>query len=300
MRGRVDPDDLLVLREVGRTGRYTRAAEVLGLNHTTIARRIAAVERALGGRVLIKSTSGWELTPLGARAAEAADQVANALRTLEAGPDDEPPIEDVVRISTPDAFAIEVAAPAAARVRRDHPGVSVEIISATRRAGAHRSGLDIEVVVGEPHVLRAEATPLAGYVLGMYGSRDYLAEHGTPTSLNDIDAHGLVYFIPSMLQVDHLDVGRRLVPDMHDAVTSTNVIAHITATRAGAGIGLLPTFLAARHDDLVRVLPDEIEMSLHYWLVTRPEATRRPAVTALLDHLAATLTEMTDPEGRLT
>ena len=60
-------DDLLVLLAVGRSGRYTTAAEELGLNHTTIARRIAALEQSIGGRVLARVAGGWELTELGAR-----------------------------------------------------------------------------------------------------------------------------------------------------------------------------------------------------------------------------------------
>ena len=58
-------DDLLVLLAVARTGRYTSAAAHLGLDHTTVARRIAALEDALGGRVVAQSASGWELTDLG-------------------------------------------------------------------------------------------------------------------------------------------------------------------------------------------------------------------------------------------
>lgn len=62
---RPSADDLLVLLAVGRTGRYTTAAEELGLNHTTISRRIAALEQAMGGRVLARAAGGWELTELG-------------------------------------------------------------------------------------------------------------------------------------------------------------------------------------------------------------------------------------------
>lgn len=63
---RPSADDLLVLLAVGRTGRYTTAADELGINHTTISRRIAALEEALGGRVLTRGAGGWELTDLGA------------------------------------------------------------------------------------------------------------------------------------------------------------------------------------------------------------------------------------------
>jgi hypothetical protein len=72
-------DDLLVLLAVGRSGRYTIAAEELGLNHTTISRRIAALEQTIGGRVLARVGSGWELTDLGREALSAAEAVEFAV-----------------------------------------------------------------------------------------------------------------------------------------------------------------------------------------------------------------------------
>lgn len=286
---RVSADDLLILLEVARSGQLARAGEVLGLSHTTIARRIGSLERALGSKVLIRTTTGWDLTPLGQQALQAAeqlDQAMHGLHGLRTG-DDDKLLADVVRLSTPDAFSVLVAAPAAARLRIRHPRLGIEIVSRTRPATAHRSGLDLEVVVGQPRVLRAEAFKLASYTLGMFGSRGYLAAHGAPISVGDLTAHGLVYFIPSMLQIDDLDVGRRIVPEMQDAVTSTHVFVHVAATRAGAGLGLLPTFLAEREDDLIRVLPAEIAATVDYWLVTRTEALRRPAVVATVAELRA-------------
>src|SRR5881227_3239496 len=77
---RPSADDLLVLLAVGRSGRYSTAAEELGLNHTTISRRIAALEQSIGGRVLARVGSGWELTDLGREALSAAEAVESAVR----------------------------------------------------------------------------------------------------------------------------------------------------------------------------------------------------------------------------
>ncbi|PRC49920.1 LysR family transcriptional regulator, partial [Mycobacterium sp. ITM-2017-0098] len=108
-------------------------------------------------------------------------------------------------------------------VQRRHPGVAVEIVAATRRATQQRSGLDIEVVVGEPKVLRAKALRLGDYCLGLYGSQDYLDEHGAPSNVADLQRFPLVYFIDSMLQVDDLDLATSFAPAMRESVTSTNV-----------------------------------------------------------------------------
>lgn len=280
-----NPDDLLILLAVSRSGRFTTAADTLGLNHTTVSRRIAALEKAIGGRVLSRTVGGWELTDLGKRAALAAEGVEQAVGRLAASPDDETHLSGVVRMSATDGFSAYVAAPAVARLQRANPSLSVEIVTVTRRALQHRSGLDIEVVVGEPQVHRAEAHKLGEYVLGMYASRAYLAEFGTPTSVEELTAHPLVYFVDSMQQVDDLDAPRRLVPTMRDSLSSTNVFVHVEATRVGAGIGFLPCFMADQHDDLVRLLPDEFAEHLDYWMVLRTDSLRQPAVAALAEAL---------------
>ena len=279
-------DDLLVLLAVARTGRYTSAATHLGLDHTTVARRIAALEDALGGRVVAQSASGWELTDLGRTAAETGGRIEAALSQLDDGGGETPdPVAGVVRMSATDGFSAYIAAPAIADLRLEHPRLTVEIVAATRRAAEHRAGLDLEVVVGAPQTRRAHAVKLGTYTLGMYASRDYLARTGTPATREELERHRLVYFVDSMLQVDALDLPRRLVPGMQDGLTSTNVFVHVEATRAGAGIGLLPCFAADRHDDLVRLLPSVFAEKLPYYMVARPESLRLPAVAALADAL---------------
>lgn len=280
-----NPDDLLILLAVSRSGKFTTAAHALGLNHTTVSRRIAALEKALGGRVLARAAGGWEVTELGVEAVGVAERIEAAVGTLgpeDRGPD---PIAGVVRMTATDGFSAYIAAPAVARLRRSHPGLTVEIITVTRRALQQRSGLDLEVVVGEPQVHRAEAVLLGEYMLGMYASREYLAFHGAPGTVEELTRHQLVYFVDSMLQVDDLDAPRRLVPSMRDGLSSTNVFVHVEATRAGAGVGFLPCFMADRHPDLVRLLPSDFAELLPYWMVLRPDSMRRPAVAAVVHAL---------------
>ncbi len=291
---RPSADDLLVLLAVGRSGRYNTAAEELGLNHTTISRRIAALEQSIGGRVLARVGGGWELTDLGRDALSAAEAVESAVRSLTVDPGGERTLEGVVRISATDGFSAYIAAPAAAHVQRKHPNVAVEIVAATRRATQQRSGLDVEVVVGEPKVRRAKAIRLGDYCLGLYAARDYVAEHGIPATIADLARYPLVYFIDSMLQVDDLDVAPSFAPAMRESVTSTNVFVHVEATRAAAGIGLLPCFMADRHEDLVRVLRDAVAVQLTYWLVTRAETLRRPEVAAVVNAIRDLMRDQRD------
>ena len=281
MTSTANPDDLLVLLEVARTGLFATAATNLSVNHTTVSRRIAALEKALGGRVLSRTIGAWQLTELGKRAFAAAEKVETAVAQLNAASVDSSALRGVVRLSATDGFSAYVATPAITAVQRDNPELRVEIMTVTRQALQHRSGLDIEIVVGEPRVHRANCVRLGDYVLGMYASHSYLDEHGIPGSAEELVRHPLIYFIDSILQVDDLDAPRRLVPTMHDAFTSTNVFVHVEATRAGAGIGMLPCFMADRHPDLVRLLPEHFRETLSYWMVVREESLLQPAVAAV-------------------
>lgn len=281
----VRADDLLMLLAVARTGRYTAAAQLRGVDHTTVARRIGALEEALGGRVVTQSGRGWELTALGHHAAETAGRIEAAMTHLAAGGEEPDPVSGVVRMSATDGFSAYIAAPAIARLRQRHPDLSVEIVAAQRRASLHRPGLDLEVVVGQPQTSRGTTLELGSYTLGMYASRAYLQRHGSPRGLDELQRHRLVYFVDAMLQVEALDLPRRVVPQMRDGVTSTNVLVQVEATRAGAGIGMLPCFVADRHDDLVRLLPETVSERLPYWMVVRADSLRIPAVAALADAL---------------
>jgi DNA-binding transcriptional LysR family regulator len=143
-------------------------------------------------------------------------------------------------------------------------------------------------------VRRAKAIRLGDYCLGLYAARDYVAEHGIPATIADLARYPLVYFIDSMLQVDDLDVAPSFAPAMRESVTSTNVFVHVEATRAAAGIGLLPCFMADRHEDLVRVLPDAVAVQLTYWLVTRAETLRRPEVAAVVNAIRDLMRDQRD------
>ncbi len=281
-----NPDDLLVLLAVSRSAKFTTAAQALGLNHTTVSRRIAALEKALGGRVLARAAGGWELTELGAQAVRAAEQVEAVLGTLGPTAQAPDPVAGVVRMTATDGFSAYIAAPAVAGLRRDHPGLSVEVVTMTRRALQQRSGPGHRGGGG-----RAAGAPGRGRPAGRLHAGDVRvqdvpgrARHARPAWPSSAE-HPLVYFVDSMLQVDDLDAPRRLVPAMRDGLTSTNVFVHVEATRAGAGIGFLPCFMGDLHDDLVRLLPDEFAELLPYWMVLRPDSMRRPAVAAVVQAL---------------
>ncbi|WP_292833277.1 LysR family transcriptional regulator [Microbacterium sp.] len=266
---------------VARLGRYTAAGGVLGVNHSTVSRRIASLEAAMGGRLLVRGTGGWEVTALGRRAVGTAESIEGAMRELIDGADGDR-VHGMVRIGAPDAFTSVFLAPAMAALRKEHPALAVEILSATQRVRQNRSGVDLEIVVGRPQVLRAYATPVCAYALRLYASREYLGMHSTPASVADLAGHPLIYYVESSLQVDELDRALQELPGSPPSLRSTSVFAHVEATAAGAGIGLLPDFLGDPDPRLMRVLDGRYEHPLAYWAVARDEGARNPAVAATL------------------
>lgn len=169
------------------------------------------------------------------------------------------------------------------RVRRRHPGLQTELITATRQLARHPSGFDLALAIGRTPGNRLVTEHLTDYALGLYTSDEYLARCGSPEALADLRDHALICYIESMLQVGDLDIERHL-PGVTPAFSSTNVFAQLEATCGGAGIGVLPAFLADRAR-LRRLLTDEVDIRLPITLAVRREAVTHPAVRAVRDAL---------------
>lgn len=274
---------LMTFLTVARLGRFTAAADSLGINHATVSRRVGALEKMTGKRLLLRSQSGWEITAEGRQIFEIAEEIERSLTKLVS--DDAAAVTGTVRIGAPEAFSGHIAVPVLSRVQRDHPALDIELFTSTQRARQNRSGLDLEVVVGKPEVPRAWERPLLEYQLKLYATETYLAKHGRPTTLQDLRQHRLNYYVEAILLVQDLDAALTKLPQMRPGISSTNVYAHLTATLQGAGIGLLPDFMADAQPGLVPVLDAEFAHQATFWAVVRQESLRNPAVAAVYQAL---------------
>lgn len=279
----VDPADLLALLAVVRGRTFSAAATTLGVNHTTVARRIRNLEQTLGERLLVAAPGGWDLTATGRDALAVAEGVEAALDRLPSsdGRATRGRLRGLVRVNSTEVFGIKVVAPALTRVRAEHPGISFELASITRPTPAYGVAADLDVGVTRPSSPRLRVRRLVDYELGLFAAPSYLAAHGEPASLSDLAQHSPVYYVESMLQVADLDLIDRLFPRRAEVLGATSVLAQLEMTRRGAGIGLLPVFLAVDAPDLVRVLPGSTGAILTFWLSGRTENLRRPEVAAV-------------------
>ncbi|MFZ3453720.1 LysR family transcriptional regulator [Arthrobacter sp. 7Tela_A1] len=282
------PDDLLILLTVARLGRFNAVAETLGTTHTTISRRIVALEKQLGGRTLSRTPRGWELTALGAEAVRAAEAIEESLGNLRCTlARDADPLAGLVRISTVDGFGAEFVTPALVRLQAEHPRISVEMFSATRKVSQNRSGVDLEVVVGHTDVSTAQSIPLGHYVLRLYAAPGYLQRHGIPQTAEELSGHGFVSYVESALLVEELGHRSTGLPDPRSTFQATSIFAQVEAVRREAGIGLLPNFMVAGREGFEPVLATEFERRLPIWAVARPEALRSPRVQAVVAAIQA-------------
>jgi DNA-binding transcriptional LysR family regulator len=289
------PDDLLILLTVARLGRFNAVAETLGTTHTTISRRILALDKQLGGRTLERTPQGWELTELGSQAVAAAEAIEGTLGALTgriARRDDV--LSGLVRISTPDGFGAEFVTPALVRLQREHPMLNVEVLSATRKVSQNRSGVDLEVVVGNLEVSSAQTIFLANYFLRLYASPQYVQEHGVPATLDDVGRHGFVSYVESALQVAELGHRSTQLPMPRSSFQATSIFAQLEAVRRAAGIGLLPNFLVVGKDGFVPVLEADFQRQLPVWAAARAESLRSAPVQAVLAALRAEIAERQD------
>ncbi|WP_372698571.1 LysR family transcriptional regulator [Arthrobacter sp. JSM 101049] len=277
------PDDLLILLTVARLGRFTAVAEALETTHTTVSRRITALDRQLGGRTLTRTSAGWELTELGRHALRAAESIEASLAGLTTEvAQGAAEVSGVVRAHVSDAFGAYLAGPAMVRLQQDHPRLKVELLSATRRASRNRSGVDLEVVAGRVDDSRAEVLVLTEYVLRLFASPGYLREAGTPASLADLGQHRFVSYVDSELQVAELDYRATGLPVPSAAFQATSIFAQLEAVRAGGGIGMLPSYAVHGDPAFSPVLSGSFERRVTYSALARPESLRSPAVQAVI------------------
>jgi DNA-binding transcriptional LysR family regulator len=272
-------DDLRYLLALANTGRLAAAANQLGVDHSTVSRRLRALERSLGAKLFERSVEGWELTGFGRMVVERARPIEDAVKGVVQVADGAAAdtIAGNFRITAPDGFGTAFVVPALARLRRQHPSLQVELLTETRQLSLHQSGFDIAVAIGGSTSRRLFTEKLCDYRLALYATREYLHRNGYPTTRDELRDHTVVFYVEPLLQVGGLDLLQYL-PGVEPRFSSTNVLAQVEATKCGAGIGLLPRFLAVREPSLVELTDVDLDATLSFTLAARREGTSRPAL----------------------
>jgi DNA-binding transcriptional LysR family regulator len=286
-RGNAQPewDHLRVFLAVARTRRVAVAARHLEVRHTTVSRRLSALERQLGAAVFYRTAAGYLLTPVGERIladAEAMERTAAAIQSHvreRAGSD-----AGRVRLALAPEFASHWLAPHLPAFRARHPRITVQALVGTRTRDLSRGEAELAVRAPRPRQLGLVAARLARTALALFASRQFAGRNGL--SIHDAESARGIPLLVYTTSLDLLQQARwfqRLLPDAEVALETNGTHALVGAARAGAGAAVLPTFVARRYPDLMRVSENVTEQDV--WLVTHPEYRRAPSVRATADFL---------------
>lgn len=280
-------DDVRIFLAVARAGQILGAARRLELNHATVSRRIAALEQALGARLFRRLTTGSELTAEGRRFLDVAERVEAdliAARADMAGQDDA--VEGVVRIGAPDGFGVTFLAPRLGALTERHPDLSIQLVPVPHSFSLSRREADIAITVERPTEGRLVASKLVDYTLGLFAARTYARQHGLPATREALRAHRLIGYVPDLVSNPSLDYGPEFLADWQAGFAVSSALGQVEAVRSGAGIGILHSFIARAHDDLVPV-PAAPPIRRAYWLVYHETVRPLRRVQAVSSFIAA-------------
>jgi DNA-binding transcriptional LysR family regulator len=274
-------DDVRIFLAVARQGQILGAARALALNHATVARRLTALEEALGARLFVRKTNGSDLSSEGERFLIHAERIESEMLAAREAAGADSGIAGTVRVGAPDGFGVAFLAPRIGELVERHQGLRIELVPVPRTFSLSRREADIAVTLERPSEGRLVALKLTDYLLGLYASADYLERHGAPAALADLGRHRLVGYVEDLLFTASLDYTAEFLKDWRSSIAVSSAMGQTEAVRAGAGIGILHGFMARGDAVLVPVLPEHT-LKRSYWTVVHEDLRmiRRVAVVA--------------------
>jgi DNA-binding transcriptional LysR family regulator len=267
-----DWNDLRYFLELSRQGKLVKAALRLQVDHTTVSRRIASLEKQLQARLFDKSPTGYQLTDAGMRLLPMAEKIesqSNDLYQKLSGKDAR--LSGTVRISTSEGIGAQVIARHIGEFRAEHPDIEIELMADTRRTSLSKREADIAITFSRPESGRLKGWKLCDYRLKLYGSSDYLANHSKIMSIDNLAQHEFVSYIDDLIEMPELRYFESTFKNAHVVFRSTNLNAQYNAIRSGVGLGLVHCFMAANDPQMVAVLPDQILVQRSFWLMVHED-----------------------------
>lgn len=282
----IDWDDMRVLLAIARAGQILGAARRLGLNHATVSRRIARLETAMGTRLFRRMTTGTEPTEAGQRLLALAERMETemiAARAEIAGEGER--VSGTVRIGAPDGFGVAFLASRLGVLTARHPGLSIQLVPVPRSFSLSRREADIAITVDRPREGRLVAAKLVDYTLRLYAARSYLRIHAPPANAADLARHRLVGYVADLVISPTLDYAAEFAADWEARFSVSSSLGQLEAVRAGAGIGILHSFIARPHEDLVPI-SSVPPIRRAYWLVYHESVRPLQRVQAVAAHIS--------------
>ena len=278
-RTALDWEDVRYFVALARHGTLSATARGLRVNHATVARRVASLETLLGRPLFDRRAKGYALTAEGKSVLDEArtmeDAALSVLRRLDSGTE----LNGSVRIAVGRVLAERFVIDRLRSFHERYPAIDVEVIGGSRIVSLAKREADIALRYGSPKDSELVARRVAKIAFGLYASpayRDRLKAGDVPAFIgfdedNDFIAEGMW-------------LARRF-GDKRFSFRTSSQTTQAAAARAGYGVALLPLYVAAGEQGLVRVLLAERLPERDVWLLIRRDLTKVPRVRAVADHL---------------
>jgi DNA-binding transcriptional LysR family regulator len=284
----LDWNDLRYFIAVAREGSTLAAGRALRVSQTTVARRIAALEQALGFPLFDKRQAGYALTPAGEQLLQKAVKVEESASAFsDAAAAHSRDLSGTVKITTEEIYAVTLLAPLLPELRQLHPEIVIDLDTsqAIRDLCAGEADISLRSTSETSQPAGVVGRKLCVDDWTLYCSKDYAARHGAPKSLDEIKGHPIIGGGGGNLWVHYQAwlqaLGLEDEVAMHHA-TSGGLLAGV---RSGFGIAVLPCVVADSDPELHRCIAPRTKHGRVLWLFTHDRVRHTPRVRAVIDFL---------------
>ncbi|ATZ63830.1 LysR family transcriptional regulator [Acinetobacter bereziniae] len=281
---KVDWDHLQFFLVLARAKTLTNTARIIGVEHSTVSRRIQALELALGTPLFRREATGYELTQEGLALVPRVEQMEQAFLQIE-----KPnlPLQGHVRIGTPEGFGTAFLAQLLAELSKQYPLLTIDLIPVPKMIKLSHREADIVISIDRPKSGPYIITRLTDYCLKIYGSKTYLECTQPIKKLEDLKNHKFVNYIDDLIYSPELYCLERLPLQLNANFRSSSILAQQIAVSAGAGLAILPKFLADNKPELEQVLAEEVRFIHTFWMLTLVDLQHEPRIKLVWDFLRA-------------
>ncbi len=288
MQKQLEWDDLEYVLAVGRSRTLSGAAKTLGVNHSTVFRRIGAVEARLSVRLFDRQREGFSPTPAGEAMIEFAEEIDARVTALErrlAGEDLKP--QGTVRLTASDTLA-QVIISIIPKFQHEYPQVRLELVTGNQILSLSRRDADIALRATTSPEANLYGRKLATIAFAVYGSAEYLARAGNSVFSRDHSWIGLDDSLSSVLAYKWLNQNA-----LADRITFTasSFTVVLNAVSAGIGLAVIPCYMT-KGLPLVRCSPVLPEVATDLWMLVHEDLRNTTRVRALMDFITAELTAL--------
>jgi DNA-binding transcriptional LysR family regulator len=282
-------DDLRHFLAITRHRTLSGAARALGVQQSTMGRRLDALEERIGARLLQKTPAGFVLTAAGEAILGNVERIENEALTIErAITGQDVRLEGVVRLTTVESLAVEILPPIVAAFHDKYPGIVLDMITDSRSLSLAQREADValRLVAFTQHDLAIRK--VADFASGVYASRAYLDQHGVPDFARGAPDHRTLLRSDDGMSVAEMVWFAGMTAKASVALRSNGYYMLAAAAESGMGIACLPRFLgdAGR---LVRLETPTAPPAREVWMGVHNDIRHTPRIRAITDFLAAGL-----------